>query len=46
MNIIFSALLFGVVLGALVTAVGMTVDRARAADAQKNRKERDNIALL
>lgn len=35
MNLIFSAMLFGAVLGALVTAVGMTVDRGRAAGAQK-----------
>lgn len=35
MNIILSALLFGVVLGDLVTAVGMTADRGRAASAQK-----------
>ncbi len=35
MNIILSALLFGVVLGALVTAVGMTADRGSAAGAQK-----------
>lgn len=38
MNIILSALLFGVVLGALVTAVGMTADRGRAADTQKSKE--------
>ncbi len=35
MNLIFSALLFGVVLGALITAIGMTADRGSAAGAQK-----------
>lgn len=38
MNIILSALLFGVVLGALATAIGMTVDRGRAADTQKSKE--------
>ena len=38
MNLIFSAMLFGAVLGALVTAVGMTVDRGRAADTQKSKE--------
>lgn len=39
MNLIFSALLFGVVLGAAVTAIGMTLDRRRERSKSKQRRQ-------